>query len=228
MALTLVLVPGLGLGAEAWAPTLRRSAYAGEAVVRCLPGYGEPAGGADLRPRALAERLLGETPRGADLVLAGHSASCQVVSQAAVLAGVRVRGLLLVGPTTDPRAPSWARLAGRWLRTAGHEPPWQLPALARQYGRTGLPSMWRAMDAARRDRIDVALHAWGGPALVVRGRHDRICPDDWGRALAAQSPGGSLASLSRGGHMVPLTHGDLVAPLLDALVSRVGRGPAQR
>jgi pimeloyl-ACP methyl ester carboxylesterase len=51
-------------------------------------------------------------------VLLGHSASCQIVVQAAVRDPHRVTALVLVGPTTDPRARSWLGLAGRWLRTA--------------------------------------------------------------------------------------------------------------
>lgn len=215
----LVLVPGLGLGSEAWAPTTARTTYAGRVLT--LPGYGRPADGHDLRPRALAERLLDHAPDAGRLVLAGHSASCQVVAHAAVLAPDRVAGLLLVGPTTDPRAATWPRLAGRWLRTAGHETPRQVPTLARQYHRTTLRSMARAMDEARSDRVDLTLARFAGRLLVVRGRHDRICPADWAAGLAATTAAGRAVTLSAGGHMVPLTHGGLVAPVVDALLHEV-------
>lgn len=214
----MVLVPGLGLGPEAWAPTTARIEHDAPVLVRSLPGYGEPADGRDVRPRALAERLLAATDGAERLLLAGHSASCQVVAHAASLAPDRVRVLVLAGPTTDPRAASWPRLAGRWLRTASHETPRQVPTLARVYRRTTLRSMARAMDAARHDRIDHVLDGFTGRLLVVRGRHDRICPADWGQRVAAGPPHGRLVTLPRGGHMVPLTHGELVAPLVDAVL----------
>ncbi|WP_435769548.1 alpha/beta fold hydrolase [Nocardioides sp. SYSU DS0651] len=226
---TVVLVPGLGLGPEAWAPTLRHTRYDARSVVHRLPGYGRPYDHDDLHPQALARRLLDELDGrvDGDLVLVGHSASCQVVAHAAALAPRRTRGLVLVGPTTDPRAASWPDLAGRWLRTAAHETPRQVPTLVRQYRRTTLRTMRRAMDVARRDPIERLLADWSGPVLVVRGRHDAICPEEWGAALARLASYGAVVTLPRGGHMVPLTHGELVAPLLDRAVSRVGHGPAR-
>ncbi len=211
----LVLVPGLGLGPEAWQPTVAALDSGVRATVVTLEGYGVPADrSADLRPEVLARRLLEQVPAEGRLVLAGHSASCQVVAHAALLAPHRVAGLLLVGPTTDPRAPDWLRLAGRWLATALHERPRQVPALVRQYHRTTLSTMARAMDAARRDRIEQTLASAGCPALVVRGRHDRICPPDWAGSLAP------TVTLPAGGHMVPLTHGDLVAGVVTELAGR--------
>ena len=213
-----VLVPGLGLGPEAWQPTLAalESPLRGEVVL--LPGYGAPAGhGRDLRPKTLASELVGRVRLDGPALLVGHSASCQVVAHAALLAPGLVRGLLLVGPTTDPRARSWPRLVRRWLATAVHERPGQVPSLVRQYHRTKLRSMTRGMDAARRDPIQTALGQVSCPVVVLRGRHDRICPLDWAVSL------GPTVTLSHGGHMVPLTHGEQVAAeLVDFAVSLRG------
>jgi pimeloyl-ACP methyl ester carboxylesterase len=211
---TLVTVPGLGLDEAAWRPTVDALGGGPFSATRtvCLPGYGQPAArGADLRPRSLAAVLLDRLP-GQPCWLAGHSASCQVVIEAAVADPERVRGLILVGPTTDPRAATWPALAGRWLGTAVHESPWQAPSLVRQYWKTGLVPMARAMSAARRHRADEAIRRIAAPALIIRGRHDRIAPEDWVGVLAENAPTGSVAiTLLRGGHMVPLTHGALVA-----------------
>ena len=193
-----------------------------------LPGYGLPApAGADLRPEALAELLLHLLPD-RRVLLVGHSASCQVVAHAARLAPGRVRAVLLVGPTTDPRADSWPRLAGRWLATATHEHPGEVPTLVRQYRRTTLRTMARAMDAARRDRIDRTVRATSCPRLVLRGRHDAICPPEWADEVAAAGGTGlgKARTLGAGAHMVPLTHGDLVAGALDGLLDQTDRFPA--
>lgn len=226
----LLLVPGLGLGPEAWRPTLT---YIRDPVaeVVTLPGYGVRADATDdLRPAALAERLrhvLRGRPEPA--VLVGHSASCQVVVHAACAVPDRVCGLVLVGPTTDPRAAGWPRLAARWLATAAHEDPRQVPSLVHQYHRTGLGSMRRAMAAARRDRIDLALRQAGCDVLVLRGPHDRICPASWVDELVrSPTPGGrsTAVTLAGGGHMVPLTRGRLVADQLVGFLRGVGGSAA--
>lgn len=201
-----VAVPGLGLSVEVPARTLRLLQPIVGSTVVALPGFGMPRRtGTVTDPVALAARLLDIVPE-APVVLLGHSASCQIVVEAALRAPARVVGMILVGPTTDPRAAGWSRLAVRWLRTAVWERPEQVPVLARDYRRTGFLGMGRAMDAARRHRIDHALATVSCPVLVVRGRHDRIAPADWTAALAKCAPQGHAVTLPAGAHMVPITH----------------------
>lgn len=195
-----------------------------------LPGYGVPAAADDdLRPAVLAQRLHPLLAgAGEPAVLVGHSASCQVVVHAARCWPDRVGGLVLIGPTTDPRARSWPRLARRWLATARHEDPRQIPALVRQYHRTGLRSMRRAMDAARHDRIDVTLRATDCPVLVLRGPHDRICPATWSEELSTVPSAGACSAavtLPRGGHMVPQTRGRSVAGEIAGFLDLVDEAP---
>jgi pimeloyl-ACP methyl ester carboxylesterase len=213
----LVLVPGLGLGPEAWAPTILRLAPGRTTSVQPLPGYGVRARPRhDLSPAALAEELLDRLPDAAGpVVLGGHSASCQVAAHAAAAAPGRISGLVLVGPTTDPRAATWPRIAGRWLATAGHEDPRQVPLLVRLYLRTGPVTMARAMDAARKDRIEDALRPVGCPVLVLRGRHDRICAPGWAEAVARAAGRARTRSLPAGAHMVPITHAGPTAREID-------------
>jgi pimeloyl-ACP methyl ester carboxylesterase len=217
----LLCVPGLGLDSSAWEPTIRALGECrreAEDVVARLPGYGlRPTDEADLRPAGLGAQLTAGwlADSSAPIVLLGHSASCQIVVWAACLAPARVSALVLVGPTTDPRATSWPRIGARWLRTAVWERPAQLPLLAQTYTRTGLLWMLRAMDAARRDDVRASLRGVECPVVVMRGRHDRICPEDWAQELAAAAPSGSrMMTLDKGAHMVPLTHGELLAAAL--------------
>jgi pimeloyl-ACP methyl ester carboxylesterase len=221
----LCCVPGLGLDERAWHPTIQVLHSRGQletVVVPPLPGYGvRPTYDDDLRPSTLGARLVAEclADVSTGTVLMGHSASCQIVARAACLVPDRISALVLVGPTTDPRAASWPLLAQRWLRTAIWERPGQVPLLARTYARTGLLWILRAMDAARREDVRTSLRDLDCPVLVVRGRHDRICPEDWADQLVASAPAGSrVVTLARGGHMVPLTHGEMLAAVLgDAL-----------
>ena len=219
-----VAVPGLGLSVAVARRTLDRLPGVDGAVV-LLPGFGRRAPrGTPVAPDRLARLLLDRLPAGGPAVLVGHSASCQIVAEAAVQAPGRVAALVLVGPTTDPRAATWPALVGRWLRTAAHERPGQIPLLVAAYARTGLLSMARGMDVARRHRLDRTLADVDIPVLVVRGPHDAICPADWAAALAAATPRGRAETLPAGAHMVPVTHPGALADRIAAflLLSDVG------
>lgn len=202
--MTVVLVPGLGLGAREWDGVRSRL----DASVVLLPSLGRRAGRrTDLSVEAAAERLLAVIdPDAADLLLVGHSAGCAVAVEAAARCR-SVTGLVLVGPSTDPRAATWPRLAARWLRTAVHERPGEIPVLVPQYLRTGFVSMARGMNTIRTFRTDLALARTGVPVTIVRGGNDRITPDDWCRHLADAAGGpGYVVTVPDAAHMVPITH----------------------
>ncbi|MBC9735571.1 alpha/beta fold hydrolase [Nocardioides marmotae] len=218
-------MPGLGLRPTAWEPTLEALGRPSRTVL--LPGYGvRRRRGEEVAPAALGRALV-DRLEAADgpVVLLGHSAGAQVAAHAAALAADRVVGLVLVGPSTDPRARSWPALLGRWLRTAGHEPPRQLPVLAWSYARTGPLHGVRTMEAARHDDLQRTLGGVRCPVLVLRGPHDRICPADWAERLVAAAPAGSRTeTLPVGAHMVPLTHGPQVAAAVAAYLRPGGSG----
>lgn len=212
-----VAVPGLGLSVHGWGSALARPDPSGAAVVVALPAFGVPARwGTALDPRASARRLLARLDGlGIDrAVLLGHSAGCQVVAEAARVAPERVAALVLVGPTLDPAAGSWARLVLRWVRTARWEPWWQLPQLARDYTYSGLVSFARAMEAARRHRLDDVVATLPCPILLVRGAHDHICPAAWLGRLARRSGHAVVVTVPAAAHMVPLTHPRELAAVL--------------
>ncbi|QJY44575.1 alpha/beta fold hydrolase [Pseudonocardia broussonetiae] len=213
---TLLAVPGLGLTPRTTAPTLSALGPGWRTGVVRLPGYGEPCrSGVLLDPAVLAGRLLDRLDRPA--VLLGHSASCHVVAEAARRAPGRVAGLVLVGPTGDPRLVPPV-LVHRWLRTAVHEHLWELPVLVPDWLRNGPVTMARGFAATRRQRLSDVLAGVEAPVLVVRGRHDRIAPADWVAALAAAAPRGTAASLAGGAHMVPLTRPASLAARIEAVL----------
>jgi pimeloyl-ACP methyl ester carboxylesterase len=146
------------------------------------------------------------------VVLVGHSQSCQVVAAAA--GDPRVAGLLLLGPTTDPRLRRLPVLVARWLRTAVREPPWQLPLVLAQWLRAGPRAMAALWRAAAPDRIDVRLSGVTVPVVVVRGTRDALCPHDWADALARCAPRGRLVELPGAAHMTVQTHPADVVRLL--------------
>ena len=202
----LVLVPGLGLDRRSSAE-LRRLV---EAEVVQLPGMGL-RGPVPPLPE-LVRRLraaLGEGP----VVLVGHSQSCQVVAAVAE-EDDRVAGVVLLGPTTDPRLRRVRGLVLRWLRTAWHEPLRTYPSVAVQWLTTGPRAMRQLWRHTAPDRIERRLRAVGVPVTVVRGTRDRLCPHDWAAALAAAAPRGALVEIPGAAHLTVQTHPAEVAAVL--------------
>ena len=201
-----VLVPGLGLDARSSARL--RARVAGTVVH--LPGMGlrETVPTLDVLARRLV-RELGEGP----VLLIGHSQSCQVVVAAAQRAP-GVVGVVLLGPTTDPRLRIPAVLALRWLRTAVREPFRQAPLVLAQWARTGPRAMVALWRSAAPDRIDRRLATLRMPVVVVRGTRDALCPRDWAERLAAVAPDGRLVEIPGAVHMTVQTHPDEVAEIL--------------
>jgi pimeloyl-ACP methyl ester carboxylesterase len=204
-----VLVPGLGLDQRSSARVRQRVA----AVAVLLPGMGrrEPVPGLDVLAGMLSARL-GPGP----VVLVGHSQSCQVVVAAAER-DHRVAGVLLLGPTTDPRMRPVRVLAARWLRTVLHEPLWQLPLVLAQWLRVGPRTMAALWRRTAPDRIDERLRRVRVPVVVVRGTRDALVPRDWARHLAGCAPRGRLVEVPGAAHMTPQTHPDDVGALIQDL-----------
>jgi pimeloyl-ACP methyl ester carboxylesterase len=184
-----------------------------------LAGYGLPAGRHDsLTPEDLAIQCLEQGILGSPTLVVALSAGCQIAAHLALAAPDRVTGLVLVGPTTDPRDATWPRLVRRWVQTARSEPMYQIPVLLRQYLRTGPLTMFRAMNQARHDRLDATLTRVGCPLLVIRGAHDDIARQDWTELLAHRARSDEEAlrksrcvTLHAGAHMVSYTHAPAVA-----------------
>jgi pimeloyl-ACP methyl ester carboxylesterase len=205
----ILLVPGLGLDERSSARLRRRAG--GDVVILPGMGLGDRIGTLEeLAGRLLA--ALGPDP----VLLVGHSQSCQIVVAAAER-DPRVAGVLLLGPTTDPRMRRLVVLAARWVRTAVREPWWQLPLVLAQWLRTGPVAMATLWRRTADDRIDERLRRVGVPVVVVRGDRDALCPHDWAAHLARCAPRGRLVELPGAAHMLPQTRPDDVARLVREL-----------
>ena len=222
----LVLVPGLGLDQRSSARLRARV----DADVVVLPGMG--LGGPVPSLDELADRLRAELGPG-PVVLVGHSQSCQVAVAAAV--DPRVRAVVLLGPTTDPRLRSVHGLVGRWLATAWAEPWWQVPLVLAQWLTTGPRAMAALWRRASPDPVAARVRDVPVPVTVVRGTRDRLCSAPFATAVAAAAPRGRLVTLPGAAHMTVHTHPDAVVALLSAVRDggaaaaprdRAGPGPA--
>jgi pimeloyl-ACP methyl ester carboxylesterase len=116
------------------------------------PGYGASDPGMTLTDLAAQARLLAPLLHGAPVLLVGHSYGGAVACELAVMQPTRVRGLVLIAPSIDPRleAPRWydrwmagwpwRELLGRQARVANRETLALQPQLA---------SLWSRLRTAR-------------------------------------------------------------------------------
>ena len=219
----LVLLPGLGACGY-----LLRAARAAAAWTRVhvldLPGFGHGATArlpADLGAVSAATTAwLQSVPRRPVLLL-GHSTGAQAALRAALETPASVTGLVLAGVTFPPAArPRWA-LATRTARTLLHERPGEVPAVLPYYlrGARGLPVL---LGSGLRDRPEDVVGALQPPLLVLRGRHDRLCPAPWARELAAAAPRGLVQELP-GAHNFPWTRPDETSDVLRRFAEQVSR-----
>jgi pimeloyl-ACP methyl ester carboxylesterase len=192
----LVVAPGLGaLGYLL--PLVRACAGWTRVTLLDLPGFGHPMTArlpADLASVTATLAVWLDDVVDVPVVLLGQSTGAQSALRAALAAPQAVAQLVLAGATFPPRSRSWGPLAGRTARTVVHERPGELPAVLPYYvrGRHGLLDLLRS---ALADRPEDAVPAAEPPVLVLRGRRDRLCPQDWAADLAARAPRGRLAVL---------------------------------
>jgi pimeloyl-ACP methyl ester carboxylesterase len=211
-----VLVPGLGAPGY-----LLDLLHACGAWTRCrlldLPGFGSP------RTAGCPSELDALTPVAAaciedgpgPVLLAGHSTGAQLALRAAVATPGRIAALGLLGITFDPpvrAAP--VRLVPR-LRTYLRERPRELVVTVPAFVRAGA-GLARYVRSALADEPEHLVPEVTAPVLVLRGRHDALCPPAWAAELAKRAPRGRLVTVP-GAHNVPYTHPGAVSLHLASL-----------
>lgn len=209
-----VLLPGMMCDARMWGPVM--GAFAGRDVIHAS------LTGADSMEGLAAQVLALAPPR---FALAGLSMGGIVAMAVVAAAPGRVERLALLD--TNPRAEAaevQARRAAQVARAlAGGladvmryemKPHYLAPgsgqravldlclAMAMDLG----PQVFARQSAALRDRPDrqEALAAYPGPALVLMGEHDRLCPRDRHELMHRLMPQSRLAIVPGAGHLPPL------------------------
>lgn len=186
-----VLLPGLGAPGYL-VPWVRQIATWTRATVLDLPGW--RWGRATACPAtvdgvgtAAAQWLTEQDRRG--VVLLGHSTGAQAAVRTASLAGDRLAGLVLAGPTFDPAARTVLKLLRRAAPTLAHERLAELPAVLPSYLHSGGISLFRFLLDGLRDRPEDRVGHVRAPVLVVTGEHDGFAPPAWAHHLATLAAG---------------------------------------
>jgi pimeloyl-ACP methyl ester carboxylesterase len=185
-----VLVQGFGIGSRYFEPLQKHVARYAPVYAPDLPGHGRS--NHDRRPLTIPQ-LAGALAAWMQIreldraVLAGHSLGCQVVAELASRRRDLVGGLVLLSPTTDPKARTAARLIARAAATAPYETPSLFVWLARDYARAGPRLLLAEMRQLLEHRVEDLLPKLPGPIRVVRGSRDRVVPQAWAETVARLS-----------------------------------------
>ncbi len=91
---------------------------------------------------------------------------------------------MLLSPTTDPEARTFARLIARAAATALYEAPTLFIWLARDYARAGPRLLLAEMRQLLEHRVEDLLPRLPRPIRVVRGSRDRVVPQAWAQTMA--------------------------------------------
>jgi pimeloyl-ACP methyl ester carboxylesterase len=169
-----------------------------------LPGYGlsETEAPCPTLPELADAAVASAALLGADRVsLVGNSFGAQVAIEAAIRHPRTVERVVLIGPTTDPRARSLPGQYLRWQRCLPHEDLSVVPILARDLLDVGPVHAARLLRVMLGDHPEAKAAAVRQPALVLRGEHDRVAPADWCRRLCGLLPDCSFKELPSQGHM---------------------------
>ena len=212
-----VLVHGVGVSGRYLLPTAGRLAVHCSVHVPDLPGFGR----SDRSPgRPTVERLADALEAWLDAAaltrpdaFLANSFGCQLLVELAARRPARVPLLVLVGPTTDPRARSFAGQATRLAVDLTREPPalWAVQAVdySLHVGKSGFAAFAEMLS----DPIERKLSHVRAPTLVVRGARDPIVPRAWAQQVVATLPRARLAEVAGAAHAVNYSAPDALARL---------------
>lgn len=179
-----VIVPGLAVRtyAEPAAEALRSNGFEAH-LLRPPPWVGAPT---DLQQygRTLA-RDIDVRGREVDLLI-GLSIGTQAATWTAVVTG-RVKHLLLVSPTVDPRNRSYGKLLRSWLFGDPHDDPQNLSVQLRDWSHAGPLRIARGYRSCLRDGIEATLPRVSAPVTIVHADHDSLGSAKWAQELATLS-----------------------------------------
>ncbi|GAC1316017.1 MAG: alpha/beta hydrolase [Chloroflexota bacterium] len=218
---TVILVHGLLVSSRYMLPTARGLAPRWRVHVPDLPGYGKSA---KLRRALDAVQLaeaLAEYVKSADLTsvtVVANSFGCQVAAEFAARYPERIEGLVLLGPTVDPRTRPAVKLALRWLADVPLEPAALDVVILRDLLDMGLPRTYETFRHMMNHHIERVLPHIQAPTLVIRGGRDSTVSQQWAEDVVGLLPRGQLAVIPGAPHTINFDSAAEVVRLVEAFL----------
>jgi 2-hydroxy-6-oxonona-2,4-dienedioate hydrolase len=225
----LVFVHGIGVSGRYLLPTAVRLAPYFRVCVPDLPGWGR----SEKPRRALGVRGSARALAGwmdaigiARAAFLGNSMGCQTLVELAATSPGRVDRLVLVGPTIDASARSFARQAFRLVRDTLREPSTLIAIVVADYAAYGPRRFMATARSVLDDRIEEKAPLVRAPTLVVRGERDALVSQEFAEELASRFPLGQLAVVPRAPHAVNYADPLALARLTSSFLSERSAGPS--
>ncbi|MEE6280976.1 alpha/beta fold hydrolase [Georgenia sp. MJ170] len=212
-----LLVHGIGMGREAYSEFVEELGGRGRVLAVDLPGFGDSptpdrslpiTGMADLVAELLQHRGTGP------VVAVGHSMGTQVVAELAVRHPDLVSHLVLIGPTVNAGERTAGRQVFRFLQDMLGEHPRVIGRGMWLYAKTGPAWFVRKFRTMMDHRIEDILPDVAVPTLVMRGAHDRVCPEPWVRSVTDAVPGARMVQIPGKTHETMIRSAEPVAEVV--------------
>lgn len=221
---TIVLVHGLGLGADLWRYHLQRLSRHYRVIAPDMPGFGRSPGPAFGHTVASAARWLADFAAVHDVhdaLWVGHSVSAQHVLRLAILRPDAVAALVLAAPTGEPGAFRWLAQLGGLAVTAFRERLPLIRDVVAHYVTTPPARTIGTWLGARRDRALDDVPLVGCPIRVVIGGRDPVVPWSFADRLVETARHGELVVLPESAHGVALSPAEPFCRAILELADRV-------
>ncbi len=216
-----LLIHGVGLRAEAWAPQIDALSRHFRVIAADLPGHGESG----LRAEATLEDYSARLARvlSHPAVVIGHSMGAMIALDLARMVPDRVRGVAALNAVFHRSPEAKAAVLARAEELSGTVRPDPEPTLRRWFGEAETEARWvcrawlegadpsgyRAaygVFARENGPSDMTLRALHCPALFLTGGQEPNSTPAMSEAMAALAPRGRAEIVSDAAHLMPMTH----------------------
>jgi pimeloyl-ACP methyl ester carboxylesterase len=224
----IVLVHGIFAASRYMVPLGRLLGLQHRVYAPDLPGFGRNRMGGTIMDIGQLAGWLADWHRAMGLgpaVYVGNSMGCQVIARLAAAQPRLARGIVLTGPTVDPRHRTWPAQAARLLLDAPRERVELMLISGSSALAFGPGRVVRMIAHVLADRIEQSLPLVRCPALVIRGEGDTLVPQRWAQEAAALLPRGRLVVVPRGGHAVNDSRAPAVAAITRRFIHQLAAGP---
>jgi pimeloyl-ACP methyl ester carboxylesterase len=209
-----LLVHGIGVSGRYFAPLVHALSGTHHVTVPDLPGFGSssrPRPALSIIEQAIALETALHLKDRTGLVVLGHSMGSQVATELAARNPGLARGLILIGPVTEPPAHP-VRQFWRLMRDLPREPARINAVVLRDYVRGGVRSFASTLPRMLEYPLAERLSAVSAPLVLMRGEHDPISSLPFLHRLAAAAPGGArVVQIPGAAHVAMTVRPDLVA-----------------